>query len=541
MTAPLHRYYVHEALSSQVELLRRQIIAAQVAGLLLIVIPSYLISKESHYYIWLSVPLAGITLLYFGIVYRDKIRKAEVINFAQRMQRYRNNLGWLIALDAFLCLGLIRLSGGFPDSHLAFVFLLIPCTVGFVRSGGKTLRNTVIGVILIIFTECLFGLPSFWIEQCLIPLGFHSYDSRQSEMYPFIVGFGITIGVLLSWYQSHIAAGSSLPDRIVQSITSVLRDASVEPAAIRALTDSVSRAYHRMSRLISLTNEPEIHCSLVHPIDDTVFQAYVLALPGIARSTRAVAAMEAAAEITFASHWLDDAFDSLGYEQLTHEDTSGRGFDLSEITTDGVAEYYHPYGIRRIMLRVKQNILWNEGCEIGLMRIVCGGFIQCSEARHRDAAAKRIRKDTLQGVQDISLSTLLRDVNTAFLWGISKSDMPLILSIYWTFSTALLPTSLVLDALLMPLLVWHNLDAELIREPISQKGFTARGLELEEAVQWACKCIRVGQERGITGNEIFRVITPVVRLFFQTYEHRIPHKAPYDEYRKALGACIYPK
>jgi hypothetical protein len=538
MSGPKH--YVHESIFSQIEVLRRQILAAQIAGLLLIIVPAVWIGHQSKEYALLAFPVAGVTALYFALIYRDRLQRRRILSFAERIQRYRAHLGWLIGVDAVFCLGLIGLSGGFPDSHLSFVFLLIPASVGFIRSGGTTLRTTVLVVIVIIVLECTWHFPSTPIGHFFALFGLVPFDSQQSPNYPFVVAFGLIVGVLLTWYQSFVVAGSSLPDRIMSATVDTLRNAGVEREILEALTDRVSKAYHHMSRTISLTNEPDMHCSVVHPLEDVVFQAYALAMPPKTLCADVGVGMQAAAEVTFAAHWLDDAFDCLGYDRLTEDETHARPFNIETIDTNGLAEYYHPYGIRRIMLEIKARTRWAQGSEIGLMRIVCGGFIQSFAGRHRIAAAARIRNDTRSALIDGSLSNAIRQANIAFLWGITKSDMPLVLSMYLTGDAHLHGAGLVLDALFMPLLVWHDLETEILRESVSEEGFEGHGIrqELEAAAALAVKCISIGRETGLNREAPVKAMRPVLELAFRQYSNRVPKGGNYDDYLEAIAAFL---
>ncbi|MFZ1218845.1 MAG: hypothetical protein WAO00_06090 [Chthoniobacterales bacterium] len=542
MTQPasVQKQYVHESLFSQIAVLKRQIIAAQSAGFALIVVPAFLIGNQAKEYSILVVPIALITFIYFGLIYRDKLFRRRIPSFADRIQRYRSYLGGLIAADAIMCLGLIGLSGGFPDSHLTFVFLLIPCSVAFIRGGGRTLRYTVLAVIAIVITETAWQFPSSLIGEVFKRWGLTPVASRTSALYPVAVAFGIIIGVVLAWYQSFVAAGSSLSERMITGIVDGLRAAQLDLETVQALTSSVSKAYHHMSRTISLTNEPAVHCSLVHPLDDVVFQAYALAIPAKALVKNAGATMQAAAEVTFAAHWLDDAFDCLGYDRLTADHTSSREFDIRTMDTNALAEYYHPYGIRRVLVEIKARTHWAEGSESGLMRIICGGFIQGLEGKHRTAAVARVRSDVLRGISDKDLALVIERANEAFLWGITKSDMPLVLSIYLTGDHRVHAASVVLDALFMPLLVWHDLETELSRESVPMEGFENKGIkeELDEAVGLAVSCIEMELNHRRIDETISRAMRPVFELVYYQYDARLPRGGHYENYRDAVAAWL---
>jgi hypothetical protein len=529
------KYSADESAFSQIDVLKRQILAAQAAGILLIVVPSLLIDWHLHYYDWLSIVVVAVTGGYFLCVYWDKLRSGPIVSFGERLQRYRSHLGWLIGADAVLCLGLVGLSGGFPDSHLSFVFLLIPCSVGFVRAGGRTLFVTVCAIVVTVISESLLHVPSKWLASLLQLCGVQPIYPYDSPRYGFIVGIGIVIGVWLAWYQSFIASGSSIPDRVMGRIMDLLKRDGIDSAFLDELIRSVHKAYHRISRLVSMTNEPDLHCSVVHPLDDSVAEAFILALPGRNIREKPAISMQAAAEVTLAAHWLDDVFDSLGYERLARGTQSTTPLDISTATTEEIAGYYHPYGIQRVMKRIRDRTRWATGCESGLLRIVCGGLMQNEKGLASKSAAERIRNDAASNIADQHLSAMLQNANAAFLWGITKSDMPLVVAIYWTGNTALYGASLILDALFSPLLIWHDFENELAREMVPRNGFDGRGLkkELSDATNLAINIIALSSNYA-SHSEVFRALNPVLRLALRLYGPAMPSDVCYTAYRSAV-------
>jgi len=115
--------------------------------------------------------------------------------------------------------------------------------------------------------------------------------------------------------------------------------------------------------------------------------------------------MRKAAEIVFAVHWVDDAFDYLEFHQ--HENTSGDRIDIATADTRAVGRFYSPHGLNRMLSAIKGESRfralrwadlgkppWTAGVEAGLMRVILGGFVQRGDAGQKRAAIERLRVET---------------------------------------------------------------------------------------------------------------------------------------------------
>ena len=305
-----------------------------------------------------------------------------------------------------------------------------------------------------------------------------------------------------------------------------------------------------MSRVASLTSIPEIHCSVVHPLNDVVFQAYVLATPGryetCKRSAFSKSSMQRAAEMVFGVHWLDDAFDYLGYHLL--KDKSGTTLKIQTATTNLIAEFYHGYGIGRMLRKIKGRVVskppWIEGVELGLMRVILGGFIQRGDSSQRQDAIGKFRNDTDKLIKNTDLKKLFAQTNVAFLWGISKTDMPLVMGMFWNPKTDpdLEEKSFVMDTLFMPLLVWHDLEEEIKREHVPRSGFdqksnmrkeiVAAGRHSVEILMYCCKTHCAFQDKTWTA------IKPIFKLVFHAFEGCMPQDEVHKQYRSIAGMLL---
>ena len=490
-------------------------LTAQVGGAVLLVGPPLILWDAFASQAILAVGVGIATCLYFALVYRDRLFGAGLLNAAQRCQRYRSWLGALIAADILVVLAAIGLSGGLSRSHLSFVLLLIPATAGIMRGGGRTVGVTCAAIIVVALWEVIGPrlrpatlTPTVLAAQaaCVMfgwVVRLRVLDPSASARFDVAQVSGICVGIVLTLIQSRLAAGRILPDRVrTGALDKIEKDRSLDPIVRAALGSAVSDAYRRMSRIVSQTNEPEIHSSMVHPLEDVTFQAAVLAMPGISYGSRG--AVKRTAAMVYGVHWLDDLIDAHGYHKLLFENGARQSFNILTATSEDVANVFHPYGVGRIIAaihgrrRFMSNIFsgaprWKEGIEMGLMRVICGGLIQCGDSVAQEMAVQRIRKDTMKHLVDRGLQEMLSSQNKAYWWGVSKTAMPLVLGMFWNprDDRRLYEKTVVLDACFMPLLVWHNLEEELRRGEVKDTGFGAAGVtsELDEAIKGSMKVV----------------------------------------------------
>jgi hypothetical protein len=450
---------------------------------------------------------------------------------------------------------MIGLSGGIKGSHLIFVLGLIPPMVGYVRGGGRTMTSASIGIVVIICLE-MFGeryghtevMPSFWCSTLIqLTFGLKPSDASQSIDFPIACGVGLLGGIFLSLIQSHLSISGAIPDQIVSKSYSLLRKTIRDPAKLDTLVACVQQAFKKVGRIVSLTNVPELHCSEVHPLRDVVFQALVLALPGVKINNPT--ATRRVAEMVFAIHWLDDMFDHLGYAALATD--NGTSIDISTIKMNQISNFYHPYGISRIVRLIKGNLLWSyerakwqDGIDSGLLRVVLAGFIH-SGNRMMVESTKRLKSEIKKIVTDENLLKKLETANTAFCWGVSKTDMPLVLGMYW--NPKKIPDignrSLILDSLFMPLLVWHNLSEEIRREKLPRDGFDKKNniklrQEIANAVRLCLSIIKDKEDEILSWAEMWPSMKEVLKLVNDLYSPALPQEPIYNEYQQYIRKLV---
>jgi hypothetical protein len=554
---------IYRLLQSNVGILTKQIVVAQIAGFILILFTSIILGGEYGYHAFCGLFVLLATVVYFLSVYYYWPHR-KFIDSPKLLQRYRNTFGLLVGLDIFIILSMIGLSGGIKGSHLVFILGLIPPIVGYVRGGGKTMICTSIGISVIIFFEMLGArynqpgtMPSTWCSTLtqkvfhLVNMDLKTGDASQSIGFPIACGFGLLGGIFLSLIQSQLAISGAIPDQIVDKVHLLLRETIKDSKKLDTLIACVQQSYKKVGRIVNLTNIPELHSSEVHPLRDVVFQAHILALPGVKMNNRLAA--RRAAEMVFSAHWLDDMFDYLGYSALATD--NGISTSIPSIEIDQISKFYHPYGINRIIRFIKGNSLWSyerskwtEGIESGLLRIVLAGFIQSGNQKIYASSKERLKSEIKKFVTDTILLETLEKANTAFCWGISKTAMTLVLGMYWNQKKIqdLGNKCLVLDALFMPLLVWHNLREEIRREKLPWKGFDKNDKknlqqEIEEAVH---TCVNIINEKGKdirSWNGIWSNMKDILFLVNQLYSPVMPLDQIYMDYRTSLSNLLSSK
>lgn len=547
-----------------------QIGIAQFLGIFLVLVPSFILGGIHRTHVNIFWLVVFVTIIYFACV--EISPKHGVMESAERLERYRTALSFLILADMAIILGVIGLSGGIFKSHLGFVLLLIPVSVAFVRGGGATLLGTAAIVLGIVGLEtyaistgrseiapstiCATFLQRLSTGTRGIPFDKADASGADPVLYGIAYAVGIGISILISVYQSRLSSGRTIPDHIQHQVSSELSDPlNLTPAARSHLEKAVARAYHRMSRLVSRTAMPEIHCSVVHPLEDVVFQAYLLASPGRFKTEERLffqqSAMDCAAEMVFAVHWLDDAFDRFGYPGIP--DSGGEAVKTEfQKTTYDIGKFYSPYGINRVLSAVKGESRfalfrwrpypkrpWDAGVELGLMRVVLAGFIQHGTPAQRAGAISSLRASLDSLVRDAELRKQLASANAEFLWGISKTDMPLVLGMFWSpKSISALPEgSIVLDALFMPLLIWHDLEEEIKREGVPKVAFDGT-IPLREgvadAVKTATELIESAEEHAVFDSRAWKAVKPILQIVFNLWQPRMPKDEIHDRYRRQV-------
>ena len=178
------------------------------------------------------------------------------------------------------------------------------------------------------------------------------------------------------------------------------------------------------------------------------------------------------------------------------------------------------------------------------MRVILGGFIQRGDSSQRQDAIGKFRNDTDKLIKNTDLKKLFAQTNVAFLWGISKTDMPLVMGMFWNPKTDpdLEEKSFVMDTLFMPLLVWHDLEEEIKREHVPRSGFdqksnmrkeiVAAGRHSVEILMYCCKTHCAFQDKTWTA------IKPIFKLVFHAFEGCMPQDEVHKQYRSIAGMLL---
>lgn len=533
--------------STQCRVLFLQIIVAQLGAILITVVPSAILGGEFYKHIWACTLLVLVGILYFGFVYSYKFQRKVTPQSALLLQRYRGALGFLIFIDCIIILGQVGLSGGIIRSQTGFVLLLVPAMVSFIRGGGKTFLWTSIGIMVAVIWEVVAevnGASTFALSFLLgdfLQNIFHFANLQVvnnpelQPRYPWAYSAGFLIGIIATILQDRLATGRSIPDSVRQGCSDKIRKffAHIEDGKWKDLENSVEAAHKKAHRLILLTNEPELHMSVVHPMDDTVCQALLLASPGLGFPN--THKMRQAAEMVFESHWLDDMFDHIGYGKIAD-------IKLESSSSIQIANAFSPYGLKRVVERIKRVGQWSDGTEIGLTRVILAGFVQSGNDSQRKVATKRIRENMLTMTADFpAFVPILEKANTVFYWGTSKTAMPLIVGSFWDEKTEHLGARCVLlDSLLMPLLVWHDLKEEIERETVAAECWDGGTIyeQLEAATQSATQIINAGNNVLLLNGPVWKAFKPIAETVYKLFQSRLPNSDSYTAYKSAFKRLL---
>ena len=269
---------------TRVGLLAWQVLLAQIAGICMILSTSLILGGTFPKHAWSCISVVSATLLYYFASY---ILFSNELDSATLLNRLRKYLGALVLFDLAVVLGLIGLSGGLTKSHLTFVLDLMPTILALIRGGGRTIFSIcfiIFAAVLFDFLANYFKIPALspitWFSVSFFKLGFQPSDNPQVlPRYPYAISVGIFFGIVLAWIQSYYASGETLPEDALGRVIDRCRNGLDDELTESRLQKDLAKSYHKASRIVSLTNHPDIHCSLVHPIDDLIFEAYILALP----------------------------------------------------------------------------------------------------------------------------------------------------------------------------------------------------------------------------------------------------------------------
>ncbi len=540
---------IHKLCFTRAGLLFQQVLIAQLIGLCIIVIPSLLLGGIFRKHACSGVFVVIATSVYFYAAYWNKPDSVKLLN------RLRAFLGALVFFDLAIMLGLIGLSGGLANSHLTFVLALIPPILALVRGGGRTTISICVAIIIAVSLDIgatyFSKFPALLSPTFLFSVLFQNIrlfqpsDPSNLYYYPYVISLGIFLGTVLALIQSYFASGDTLPEdvlyRVIERQQNRLDDVREESYLLKVL----AKSYHKASSIVSRTNHPDIHCSLVHPIDDLIFEAYILALSAyqfsdikVPRKRRKAA--KQMANMVFAIHWLDDLFDGLGYHAFFEVGQNTPSVDMMKINLKDIGRKFRPHGVKRIIKFITDKSSWPEGVNSGIMRVIIGGIIQrTADANLKDSAIRRCKYDIQQIVKDDKLNKMLENISPVFLWSISKTNMPLVLGIFTNQEQTqnLGSISLVLDALLMPLLVWHDFEEEVRREHvgISQIDKFNNMIEgIKQAVNEANEILEEKLELIYQSN-IYEVMRLMVKGVFDEFSDRLPpNEECYKKYRDMI-------
>lgn len=545
---------INRVRSTQATHLRKQILVAQGAAMLTVLLPSLLLGGKFVRHSIVAALLFILTAIYLCVVYWDRLgrKKNFRLDAVARYQRFRSHLGWLIFVDLWLISAVVGLSGGVIDSQIGPMLLLAPAIVAFVRGGGNTMLYTGLGMILFTVME---GFSKLWAAPKLMPSNLcadsvtqlfgvmsfsleHGNASREVN-YPIAVCAAMVVGIILTIIQDRLSTGRALPDRIKEEEAEKIAKAfspALDEDKLGDLVEAVDAAHRDAGRLISLTNEPELHQSVVHPINDTVFQAMVLGTLGFETSPGTV---KKCAKMVFLAHWVDDMFDRLGYEKL------GQNMDLQAATTNKIAKLYNPFGIKRVINQIKRDAVWEDGAETGLLCIILGGFVRHQSPKKQEALNK-IQGEIMRLAHDEGLRAILKAAPPKFYWGVSKVAMPLIVSMFCNPDDGrpqLKSQVVALDALFLPLMIWQDLPEEFNRElctPGEHPDTFCSREHISGAVKSALEVIKWAREHNLLEKDtsLWKGMSPVLKAVYDNYCERLPNEQPYIEYRQIVESML---
>jgi hypothetical protein len=523
-------------------------------------IPSLILGRDFYMHTYLIAPVLFFTFVYFILTLRGiswlpmgwLFRRPEP-NPVILHQRVRGHLIWLVLLDLIVVFLAMGFSGGLRASHLGFVLILIPQILALVRTPGKTLFWITLAVSALLIAEVLPLMTSTIPESSMSvfiagktspllrsTLGL-AIDVRSAELYPRFpyaymaaLFISVALGTLQAWTSATPVLDRSVTDPIVAAAYKWPKKyglVSLESAHISYLHDCVRIGHSGIGRVILATNEPMIHRSKVHPFDDTLVQAHALALPGALmndwRACRNAAAM------TIGMHWLDDLFDSEDY---------GRELSNNEVvdSLETLSERLSPSGVKRVKDDLVRRARWKLGSKNGIFRVCLGGMLRHMRDEGSPLAMK-YRAVIVEGLPE----RYVREIDEwppLLRWSISKTAMPVVCSMYWTAEQIVeLPVKcLILDVLLSPLLLWHNVTEERYRGETILATISPGEWEgqLRESVLRAANFIGAHGKAVIGDSQLSRFMIPVIRIVWDLYSGRLPRWSEVEKYESAVRAVI---
>lgn len=218
--------------------------------------------------------------------------------------------------------------------------------------------------------------------------------------------------------------------------------------------------------------------------------------------------------------------------------------DLTTINLNDIGRMFRPHGVERIIKSITNaKSSWPLGVNLGIMRVIMGGIIQrTTNEKLRDDAIRRCKQDIQQIVKDEKLDKILTNISPVFLWSISKTDMPLVLGMFTNpvQTQHLGSISLALDALLMPLLVWHDFEEEVRREHVGRSHFHKSSDMIEDIKQAVNEANEILTEKLelLLQSKIWAEMSVTVKYVFKEFGDRLPDDESYKCYRKILEKAI---
>ncbi len=248
--------------------------------------------------------------------------------------------------------------------------------------------------------------------------------------------------------------------------------------------------------------------------------------------------------MVFAIHWLDDLVDGLGYHDIFEPKQNKAPVNLMTINLNDIGRMFRPHGVERIIKSITgAKSSWPLGVNLGIMRVIMGGIFQCTtNEKLRNDASSRCRKDIQQIVNDEKLDKIITNISPVFLWSISKTNMPLVLGMFTNpvQTQHIGSISLVLDALLMPLLVWHDFVEEGRREHVGRSHFHKSSDMIEDIKQAVNEANEILTEKLdlLLQSNIWAAMRVTVEYVFKEFGDRLPADEPYKKYRKMIETAF---
>ncbi len=540
------RERIEERMFTRSGLLLGQVLIAQACGFLIVALTPLMLGPSFRPHMLAGIQILIVTIAYMFLVFSPEIFPSGHPTSAKRLQRIRDWLGGLVVADTCIVISLVYLSGGVTRSHLLFVLVLIPGVLALVQPNGKTLFSITALIILYVAFDVFFPclqMGALFAKGCFLSKLAHA-DASGSDGYRAASAMGIGIGLVTSLVQAHISGGQSLSERARSEVKGIAKKyLTNDTVELGRIIFFVGWAYHNASKHIRRTNEPDLHCSLVHPVEDLALQAYSLSLPCV-KGHKLYGAFRTA-RMVFLIHWLDDLFDCRGYSQLEN-----KNLNLATASSVDIGKRYSPHGVLRIIQIIKGERYsfrlwlrpsWKEGVEAGLIRVLLGGVVS-NGGRLSSGALERIKSDMLALVGDHPLRDELKDANAAFYWGSCKTAMPLVLGMAWKPDRIenLGTLCAMLDTLFLPLLIWHNLEEEIKREELSRKGFEGKDIygEIRQAVELSTRLIE--KHNGILQQDadLWQGMKQVLRVINAMYGKNMPPERVYKDYKHCIEKLL---